>query len=148
MSEEHSEVIMKHYGKTHRADIEGNRKTVVGLQRSPIPAEMIRARESFYENMIWVLDASGFFGNMVLNQKNDHAAIACYYPGRILSLARKPVYLHLPCGNIFRIIKVYPKKDNQPLRGWGRFVGWKPFFYRYLSSVAKPEYIWRTAGNT
>ncbi len=139
--EEHTEVIMKHYGKTHRADIVGNHNTVIELQRSPISAETIHAREYFYENMIWVLDASTFFGNIVLNQKNDHAAMACYYPRSILSLARKPVYLHLPCGNIFRLIKVYPKVDNQPLRGWGRFIGWKPFFYRYLSGVVKHEYI-------
>jgi len=25
-------------------------------------------------------------------------------------------------------------------RGWGRFIGWKPFFYLYLSTVVKPEF--------
>jgi hypothetical protein len=51
------EVVMEN----HRADIVGNNSTVVELQHSPIKAEDIAARETFYGNMVWLFDATERF---------------------------------------------------------------------------------------
>jgi len=139
--ESRCEVVIRHGGITHRADIVGNRNTVIELQHSPISPDEVRARERFYGSMIWVFDAAGFFGNLVLEPKDDYATVSWYYPRMALFLARKPVYLHLPCGNIFKLEHAYPKRQGEPLRGWGRFTGWKPFFHLYLSSVVKYEHM-------
>jgi hypothetical protein len=66
--------------------------------------------------------------------------MAWYYPRTALLAAIKPVYFHLPCGNIFKLEHAYSKKRGEPLRCWGRFLGWEPFFHLYLSSVVRPQY--------
>jgi competence protein CoiA len=134
------EVVLRHGGVTHRADIVGNRNTVIELQHSSISPDEIRARERFYGKMVWVFDAAGFFGNMVLAPIDDYVVIAWYYPRTALLLARKPVYLHLPCGNILKLEHTYPKRRGEPLRAWGRIMGWKPFYHLYLSSVVGSLY--------
>lgn len=42
----------------HRADILNSRGTVIELQHSIISPDAIREREAFYENMIWIFDAT------------------------------------------------------------------------------------------
>ncbi len=138
--ESRCEVVLRQGDMAHRADIVGNRNTVIELQHSSISPDEVRARERFYGNMIWVFDAAGFFGNMILEPIDDYVAISWYYLRMALFLARKPVYFHLPCGNIFKLEYAYPKRRGEPLHGWGRFIGWKPFFHLYLSSVVKSEY--------
>lgn len=77
---------------------------------------------------------------MAFKAKGDYATIAWYYPRAIFFTAKKPIYFHLPCGNLFKLEQAYRKKYGKPLSGWGRFIGWKPFFHLYLSSVVNPEY--------
>ncbi|MGO4441609.1 competence protein CoiA [Rhizobium sp. RAF56] len=43
-------------GERHIADVKNSAGLVVELQHSPIPPEERHARESFYENMVWVVD--------------------------------------------------------------------------------------------
>ncbi len=135
------EVVLWHGDMAHRADIVGNRNMVIELQHSPISPEELQARERFYGNMVWVFDAADFFGNMVLKPVDDFVILSWYYPRMALLLARKPIYFHLPCGNIFKLEYAYPKRCGEPLRGWGRFIGWKPFFHLYLSSVVESRYM-------
>lgn len=127
-------------GEIHRADIVGNRETVIELQHSPISPDDIRAREEFYGKMIWVFDAADFFGNMLFRPKNEYTAITWYYSKMTLLYAGRPVYLHLPCGNLFLLEKVFPKQKNKPRMGWGRFICWSSFFHRYLSTAVKHEF--------
>lgn len=141
VKESRCEVVIRKDDMVHRADVVGNRNTVIELQHSSISPDEIRARERFYGNMIWVFDAAGFFGNMVFRPKDDYVAMTWYYPGTALCSAKKPIYFHLPCGNVFKLEHVYPKRREKPLRGWGRFIGWRPFFHIYLSSVVKPEHM-------
>ncbi|AFC99920.1 Competence protein [Methanocella conradii HZ254] len=137
---ESCEVVIRRGKTAHRADIVGNRNTVIELQHSPIAPEEMRAREKFYGKMIWIIDAACFFGNMSFVLKDDYALMAWHYPRTALLTAKKPIYFHLPCGNIFRLECAYPKRRGHPLSGWGRFMGWKPFFHLYFSSVAKQQY--------
>ena len=47
--------------KGRRADFIGNKGFVIELQKDPISSEAIKARESFFGNMVWVFDASERF---------------------------------------------------------------------------------------
>lgn len=47
--------------KGRRADFVGNKGFVIELQQEPIGAEVIRAREAFFGNMVWVFNATGRF---------------------------------------------------------------------------------------
>jgi len=88
--------------------------------------------------MIWLFDAGQFSGNIVFRFNEDYADVTWYYPRVSIACSRKPVYFHLPCGNIFKLEDLCLKSGTA--RGWGRFIGWKPFFYLYLSTVVKPEF--------
>jgi len=44
----------------HRADIKGTRGIIVELQNSPISTKDIRNRETFYKNMVWIINAQNF----------------------------------------------------------------------------------------
>jgi len=45
-------------GEKHIADVKNSNGVVIEFQHSPISISEIESRESFYENMIWVLDGS------------------------------------------------------------------------------------------
>lgn len=57
---ENCEVVMP----PHRADIVGKSGVVIELQHSPISPEEIREREDFYKNMVWIVNAHPFQGNL------------------------------------------------------------------------------------
>jgi competence CoiA-like predicted nuclease len=44
----------------HRADIKTANGLVVEFQNSPISVDVVEKRESFYKNMIWVVNATSF----------------------------------------------------------------------------------------
>lgn len=53
------EVVVKKSGITHRADIlfkKENKNIVIEVQNSSIPLSQVARRESFYQNLIWVLN--------------------------------------------------------------------------------------------
>lgn len=54
---ENTEITIEKNGKKHRADIIIRGK-VIELQHSPIPTKMVREREEFYGNMMWIVDGS------------------------------------------------------------------------------------------
>ncbi len=58
-SKEHLEVTIVKEGVRHIADIRvPETGLVIEVQHSPMPIEEARAREAFYENMIWIVDAT------------------------------------------------------------------------------------------
>jgi hypothetical protein len=140
VKEDYCEVTISKDGVIHRADIIGNKRTIIELQHSPILPGDIRAREEFYDKMIWVFDAANIFGNMLFKPKNEYTAITWYYSKMTLLYADRPIYFHLPCGNLFQLEKIFPKQKNRPCMGWGRFTSWSSFFNRYLSAVVKYEF--------
>lgn len=58
------EVIIKKENKFHIADIIATNDVVIEIQNSPISADEILARESFYGKMIWILNARHFAANL------------------------------------------------------------------------------------
>jgi len=50
------EVVIKKNGQVHRADVVTSLGRVIEFQNSPISEEKVLERESFYKNMVWVLN--------------------------------------------------------------------------------------------
>jgi hypothetical protein len=62
-----SEVVIKHDGIKHIADIFTETDVVIELQNSPIQKQVIRRRETFYgERMLWILNGSSFDENITI----------------------------------------------------------------------------------
>ena len=47
--------------------IRNNENIIIEFQNSPISSSMIQQRESFYGEMVWVINAESFKGNFKLN---------------------------------------------------------------------------------
>jgi len=60
------EVIIEENNEKHIADVKTGHGTVIEFQNSPISSETIRTREDFYEDMIWIVNASEFRSNFVI----------------------------------------------------------------------------------
>ena len=57
------EFIITKYGEKHIADIRTNSGLIVEFQNSSISSTTIKVRETFYENMIWLINAEIFKDN-------------------------------------------------------------------------------------
>ena len=96
----------------HRADVK-TPTTVIEFQHSPISPEEIRERETFYGDMVWVVNAVPFRGNLItiadrhyLNSRGDWGGvgnemrlgnIVCQWKWvrKSWKAAQKPLYLDL-----------------------------------------------------
>jgi hypothetical protein len=47
-------------GERHRADIKSDKGIILEIQNSPISLEELRSRESFYKNLIWIVNGQNF----------------------------------------------------------------------------------------
>lgn len=134
---EYQEVIITKNKTSHRADILGNLNTVIEIQYSNINVNEIKAREKFYINLIWVLNAQKFSNNLILFNKNDIIELlksdVTYYDeyynenGEIhLKRTKKSYYQE----NIERLIKYYFNYDCSDKIIYFRWL-WphKPYFY-------------------
>lgn len=69
------EAVIKKETSIHRADVLTPNGFILELQNSPLSAEVIREREIFYQNMIWLINGTSFKGNIqtysLLKQKSD-----------------------------------------------------------------------------
>ena len=89
-------------GEKHIADVKADSGLVVEVQHSPIAEDEMQSRESFYGNMIWIVDARAVDGYFTLGTSFDLATCnpMSYYlkwlsRSTLLkrwSLARKPVF--------------------------------------------------------
>lgn len=108
---ENCEVVMP----PHRADIVGKSGIVIELQHSPISPEEIRERETFYGNMMWIVDAHPFHSNLY------------FY---------KNPYLELRDG---QPIWTKPKDKNEELRFEPYFLVWKRVQKRWTSPLGSSK---------
>jgi competence CoiA-like predicted nuclease len=69
----------------HRADIVGNHGTVVELQASQIALHDARAREQFYRQMVWVIDARAFEEHLDFRDRGDYQSFRWKYPRKVWS---------------------------------------------------------------
>lgn len=93
-SKEYVEVTIEKNDKRHRADIIGYQGIVIELQHSPISTVVIREREMFYENMVWVFDLSHkyHFFRRIRQINTKEFAFKWKYAKRSLTACTKPIY--------------------------------------------------------
>jgi hypothetical protein len=104
----------------HRADIKSP-KCVIELQSSSISVDEVYERESFYENMVWVLDAREF--NLQLRDRDGYVSFRWKHPRKTWWEAERLLFFDL--GNkLLRIGKIH---QNCPCGGWGTFVSYSDF---------------------
>ncbi|MBS1682154.1 MAG: hypothetical protein JST48_10605 [Bacteroidetes bacterium] len=56
-------------GEKHIADVKTDAGLVIELQNSPISSAELKSRESFYKNLIWVVNGKNFLKNLSLRNK-------------------------------------------------------------------------------
>jgi hypothetical protein len=92
---------------SHRADLVTSRGTVVELQHSPISPTVIEAREKFYNNMLWIVDASQFVDHLKFTERDNYYTFRWKWARLCWSFARKSVYLDIGNGCLFEIKKMH-----------------------------------------
>ncbi|HEV3203090.1 MAG TPA: hypothetical protein VGY77_01845, partial [Gemmataceae bacterium] len=73
----------------HRADILANSDIVLELQHSPIQPEEIAERERFYEDMVWLFDATYRFDHVI----SENRVFFSFGPSKHITFCQKPVFL-------------------------------------------------------
>jgi hypothetical protein len=78
----------------HRADVKIN-GTVIEFQKSSISPDEIAERESFYGDMVWVLDGSSFLQNMEIQRHihDDRTWFWWKWPRLSWLFAKKPIFI-------------------------------------------------------
>lgn len=141
---EQREVVMDN----HRADVRMRSGTVLEIQHSPITTQEIVERESFYGDMIWLLDArkwdighrsrdyqgSDDYGQETYDrftisftklheQRLADGALVKFrwrHPKRSWSVAKKPLLFDIGGGRLIQIGKVH--WDSPAVGGWGHII--------------------------
>ncbi len=121
----------------HRADLMlyqagGHEALVVELQHSPISVEEVRERESFYGNMIWILDGNVFRKRFELRtpyQPSDYYTFRWKHPVKTWAFATKPVFIDFPKG----VFSMRSMGKTCPVGGWGHLYD-KTRFIRSLGA--------------
>lgn len=112
----------------HRADIKLSDGKVVEIQHSPITPEEVEERESFYGDMIWIVDAKDFQKNLRMTKKISQRGFPYYSfkwkrARKGIVSCQKPVYFDFG-ENVFQVngFKSYTNEGN-----WGEYTshyGW------------------------
>jgi competence protein CoiA len=144
------EVVMSKGDQVHRADVRLlPSKIVVEFQHSPISTDDIKARELFYQKMIWVFDASEAYasGRFRVNREKDFDTFTWKQSKKSISVCTRNVVFDIGNDEVFTVSKLYPatKEDfimdsknpidwhevkARPMGGWGRiqkrdtFIAW------------------------
>ena len=138
----------------HRADIFAlNRYSslpcVIELQHSPIECAEIAERESFYGEMVWVIDGIGFKGNFEFGRETKtnggataEAPFRWKWFRRSWAGSKKPLYLDF--GNCFWRITSMDADGRGNAQSWT----YHEFLSQYSESIGENLSIhWRTTGN-
>jgi len=147
----HCEVIMG----CHRADILSVTGHVIELQRSPLQPSEIRARESHYRKLLWIIDASDFKRRIQFRERGDYTSFRWKHIRKWMLAIHKPMIWDLGGHKLFRVRKLYPNKQAKiieseesmsihttyasPAGGWGNFVDFSSFTNWAFSHI-KPAY--------
>lgn len=112
----------------HRADIKNKNGIVIELQNSSINAEDIKQRESFYQNMIWLLNGNTFATGLNLRYKDKIITFRWKHPPKSIWGISKPIFIDMNKLGIFQVKKIY---HNIPCGGWGVLLSKEEFLRRY-----------------
>jgi hypothetical protein len=132
----------------HRADIIGNKETVIEIQNSPIDIRVVRERTNFYKKqsnkrVIWVINASDYWQTRL--KVNFTKREGSNYP-----IEWKPVrkwVVEIAKTTNSNLFLDYNPKGDKLLQMWvhekklkGTFITKIDFFNRYLFENAKNEF--------
>lgn len=132
----------------HRADIFGNKETVIEIQKSPIDIRLARERTLFYRKLsnkrvIWLVDAQEYW-NSRLKVHFDKRE------GNVYSITWNPVrrwVVELAGSLDSNLFLDFNTKSDKLLQMWvhkkslkGCFITKKDFFERYLLENSKAEF--------
>jgi hypothetical protein len=131
----------------HRADLITTDNTVIELQHSSIPVDVIRAREQHYDRMAWIFDAREAYEGqryyrdgskfrhpdgvlrdyaitrrLDIRDKGHYVTFRWKHPRKTVAFCDKPVYLDLDGNKLLAVQKIHPEA---PCGGWGYLVGRK-----------------------
>jgi competence CoiA-like predicted nuclease len=126
------EVIIQKENNKHIADIHFKTMTIE-LQNSLISSNEILERESFYNNMLWIINGESFSNNFNLRKRDKN-----YYTFRwkwsrkswVNSTKLKLIDFDFNSDKIFVIKKIYFTKY---CGGWGYFMSKKDLIYNFLN---------------
>ncbi len=162
---EFCEVVMS----PHRADIAVPKplvkRMVIELQNSTISPEVIREREQFYRNMIWLFNAETFAKNIELRPKwkgkeieldgcgndwqtgkppeipADYFTFRWKHPRKSLYEIRRPLYLDFSMDSYYQdkpmIFHVRKLYGEVPCGGWGVFLTREEFINQWIPKEAR-----------
>lgn len=116
----------------HRADIVGNRNTVIELQHSSIGLQEAQEREQFYGHMIWLFDAQNYIDNVCFRQREGYKSFRWKWPRMFQARLERPIFWDLGDGHVFQVKKIH---QQTPCGGWGRRITRTAFIEYYLSDV-------------
>ena len=128
VDDEHVEVTIGQ----HRADIVGNAGVVIELQHSFISPDDITAREQFYDEMIWLFDATERFPCV---PSGDIVFFSLAGTKHIQSCREK---VFLDCGTYLVEVECFTDIFDK-FSGFGRLRDRSWFTSEYLSQVMRPE---------
>ena len=124
------ETIIEKENVKHIADVQLGSGLVIEFQNSPLSLETMLERESFYYNMIWILNAEKWKDNVVFKDKGEYISFRWKHPRKCWWNSYKPIFWDF--GEMF----FQPKRiyDNIPCGGYGYFIDKQDFVTRLLRS--------------
>lgn len=97
----------------HRADIKAD-GLVIELQNSLISPKTIQERESYYGNMIWIVNAQDF--TLSIRERDEYVSFRWKWPRKSWWHSEKPLYFDLGIRGILEVKKIH---NETPCGGWG-----------------------------
>lgn len=136
-------------GEKHRADIKSDKGIILEIQNSPISLEELRSRESFYKNLIWIVNAEKFksrftvfsgallpnpqskkFDDIVFIPTKNHSSCTMFY--------RKSKGHHPATGEGSRMVELHSTREIQKEMNQ-HYIGHHSFYWQ------RPHVAWLEA---
>ena len=122
------------FQQLHQADIVNKAGTVIEIQNSPMSVPSMKEREDFYQNMIWIMNATS------INDPYAGKDVVLFSDGKLAILkvrhefwlhCKKTVFIHTDYG-IFRVLETLGKKYCLTV-----YVSVHPFLQTWFDGILK-----------
>lgn len=134
LNPENIEVIIIKDGKKHIADCVNDDGKVIEFQKSVISEDIIKERENFYKNMIWIFDVSLIdFDIKVID--NSYCELYIVSGSKFFLKAKKKSYLDTGKRGIIKVMKIEGSKI------YGYIIEYKKFINKYFKNINHIKYM-------